>query len=74
MFGNNNSLTTYKKFEMMSKEKSGKAETETQNLTNSLFSKQKKKTAEEKEELSPTDIAFKFFSIINKERLNGRTE
>ena len=75
MYGNGNSLATYKKFEMMnSREEQGDTSTETKRISNSLFPKPDKKENKKSEELSPTDIAYKFYKIINKERLNARTE
>ena len=71
MYGNNNSLSTYKSFEARKlSEVTSEADKKSNSDTTSLVKKPVKDKGIEATEPTPTDVAYNAYRIINKERLN----
>tara|TARA_B100001094_G_C17417910_1_gene433262 strand:+ start:73 stop:303 length:231 start_codon:yes stop_codon:yes gene_type:complete len=74
MYGNNNSLTTYKKFQILDNQEKIKNEESTKRnkMSDSLMPR-RNNSMPTNNTSSPAEIAYRIYSAINKERINART-
>ena len=74
MYGNNNSLTAYKKFQIRDSQENNKTkETDRLNKMSDSLMPRKNNSMPANNTPSPAEIAYQIYSAIHKERINART-
>jgi len=74
MYGNNNSLTAYKKFQILdSQEKIKNEESDKRNKMSDSLMPRRNNNMPTNDTTSPTEVAYRIYSAIHKERINART-